>query len=57
MDQKVQQLLDAIGNFRKELHECADDKSLTDPEVVAMSQALDALLNEYYRLILRKNGG
>lgn len=36
-----------IETIRSELYETAKNKSLTDPEVVRLSQLLDRLLNEY----------
>lgn len=37
-----------IEDARRELNNSAKYRSLTDPEIVGMSQRLDALLNEYY---------
>lgn len=41
-----EQLLKNIEKIRVALYELAKGKSLTDPEVVQMSQRLDRMLNE-----------
>ncbi|AFM43508.1 Spo0E like sporulation regulatory protein [Desulfosporosinus acidiphilus SJ4] len=37
-----------IEDARRKLNDSAESRSLTDPEIVTMSQCLDRLLNEYY---------
>jgi hypothetical protein len=37
-----------IEDARRKLNDSAKSKSLTDPEIVTMSQCLDRLLNEFY---------
>lgn len=43
-------LVNRIEELRSQLNKYSIGKSLTDPEVVSMSQRLDLLLNEYYEL-------
>lgn len=43
-------LLKSIENLRIELYLITEDRELLDPEVIAISQQLDQLLNEYNRL-------
>ncbi|TGE33992.1 aspartyl-phosphate phosphatase Spo0E family protein [Desulfosporosinus sp. Sb-LF] len=43
-------LLSLIEDARKKLNDSANYMSLTDPELVDMSQSLDRLLNEYYTI-------
>lgn len=50
----LETLMQKIEELRTELNVKAMNASLSDPEIVAASQMLDALLNEYYRLIQRK---
>ena len=49
---RIVQLLKPIEQLRKELNQLAKHKPLTDPEVVKLSQRLDRLLNEYYRMAM-----
>lgn len=57
MDQ-LKQLLVQIEQLRQQLSDLHKNKNFTDPEVVVASQMLDAVLNDYYRLmqIKSKNG-
>lgn len=50
----LEKLMQKIEELRAELNEKGMNASLSDPEIVAASQMLDALLNEYCRLIQRK---
>ncbi|MBS4196460.1 Spo0E family sporulation regulatory protein-aspartic acid phosphatase [Lederbergia citri] len=43
-----------MQNLRKQLNELAKAKLLSDPEVIETSQKLDALLNDFERLIKSK---
>lgn len=52
MTWKMLSLLDAIEDLRFFLNNFAENKNLTDPEVVDVSQRLDHLLNEYNRYSL-----
>lgn len=45
-------LIKPIEEMRKELNQLGKRKPLTDPEVVKLSQKLDQLLNEYYRVAM-----
>lgn len=47
MDIQISDLCAIIEEMRKELIQLAMSRSLSDPEVVELSQALDQLLNEY----------
>lgn len=43
-------LLESIEEIRNLLYEVARNKLFTDNEVVAVSQKIDLLLNQYYEL-------
>lgn len=43
-----------IKELRQMLQELTKNKELTDSEVIAASQMLDVVLNEYYRILKRK---
>jgi hypothetical protein len=43
-------LLQKIRLLRKFLEDSIQNRDLTDPQVIKISQELDELLNEYYRL-------
>jgi len=43
-------LMGLIEDARMNLNDSAKYMSLTDPEIVSMSQRLDRLLNEYYSI-------
>ena len=49
---QVARLRIAIEEMRRELLHLGKRKPLTDPEVVKLSQRLDRLLNEYYRVAM-----
>jgi predicted nuclease with TOPRIM domain len=49
VEYQIAQLRIAIERLRKELLQLGENKPLTDPEVVKLSQRLDRLLNEYNR--------
>ncbi|BAU28239.1 Spo0E like sporulation regulatory protein [Aneurinibacillus soli] len=51
---EIEELLKQIEELRRTLNSLATEKSLSDPEVLTASQMLDALLNEYEKLIRRK---
>lgn len=40
-------LLVQIEKLRKQMHDIASDKDLTDPVVLCISKKLDSLINEY----------
>ncbi|WP_445900321.1 Spo0E family sporulation regulatory protein-aspartic acid phosphatase [Desulfitobacterium sp. THU1] len=42
----------SIEELRRELIQLGKRKPLTDPEVVELSQKLDVLLNQYYRVAI-----
>lgn len=46
-------LLNMIEESRRRMNESARDRSLTDPDVVQISQGLDRLLNQYYEMVYR----
>lgn len=52
---ELQEILKLIEELRSKLNRLSDGKPLTDPEVIAASQTLDAVLNEYQRLMKDKN--
>ena len=47
---ELQEILKTIEEIRTKLNRMAEGKSLTDPEVVSVSQLLDGLLNEHQRM-------
>jgi hypothetical protein len=49
--EEMRRLIEAM---RKRLHDTADGRCFTDPEVVKASQELNKVLNQYERLLLRK---
>jgi len=51
---ELKEILNRIEELRQKLHELGMAKGLADPEVLAASQMLDAVLNEYYRLMKKK---
>lgn len=54
MSDELKQLIIIINELRDKLDNIVKQKGVKDSEVVAASQILDAVLNEYYRLIKRK---
>ncbi len=54
MPQDLKEILNTIEILRQKLHSSGAGKVLTDPEVVAASQKLNEVLNEYYRLLKQK---
>jgi stage 0 sporulation regulatory protein len=51
---KLQEISKTIAELRAKLNKIAEGKNMTDPEVVAASQMLDAVLNEYQKLMKDK---
>lgn len=51
---ELEEILKRIEELRQKLHELAETKGLADPEVIIASHMLDAVLNEYYRLLKQK---
>lgn len=51
MNNNIKELSQQIQDLRKHLNELAKAKLLSDPKVIETSQKLDALLNEFERLI------
>lgn len=52
---KLEELLRDIEILRVKLHEIAEGKNFSDPEVVYASQMLDEILNIYQREFQRKS--
>ncbi|SMC21907.1 Spo0E like sporulation regulatory protein [Clostridium acidisoli DSM 12555] len=51
----LDEIIDKIEELRQLMHQLMNKKPLlTDPDLVALSQKLDKLLNEYNDLISRK---
>lgn len=48
---ELNKILKTIEELRLKLQELVDTKDFTDPEVLAASRMLDALLNEYHKLL------
>ncbi|WP_026883362.1 aspartyl-phosphate phosphatase Spo0E family protein [Clostridium akagii] len=52
---RMDEIVLKIEEIRQLMHGLMDNKALlTDPELVALSQKLDGLLNEYNKLTCRK---
>jgi regulator of replication initiation timing len=54
MTHDVKEVLKRIEELRRELHEMLKEKTTQDLEVLAASQRLDKVLNDYYRLTGQK---
>jgi Spo0E like sporulation regulatory protein. len=54
---EIEELIKQIEELRLNMIKIKEGKTLTDPEVVAASQMLDAILNEYYKLLKQKVDG
>lgn len=54
---EMEEILKQIEELRASMIKHNDEKSLTDPEVVTASQMLDAVLNEYYKMLRHKVDG
>jgi hypothetical protein len=50
----LEEVLKSIEELRNKLNKIAEGRKLTDPQVVSASQMLDALLNEYQKLMKDK---
>jgi len=50
----LKEILNVIEELREKLSKMSREKALTDHEVVAASQMLDAALNEYQKLMKDK---
>ncbi|MBC8079049.1 MAG: aspartyl-phosphate phosphatase Spo0E family protein [Gorillibacterium sp.] len=53
----LDRLIKQIEELRNELALLAKSKVFTDPEIIAASQMLDAVLNQYDRILRKKNNG
>lgn len=51
---ELKEILNLIEDLRTRLNKLAETKSLDDPEVISASQMLDAVLNEYQRIVNNK---
>lgn len=52
---ELKEIMDEIEKVRKKMHDILQEKEdMLDKEVIAASQMLDSVLNEYYK-ILNKN--
>jgi hypothetical protein len=50
----LEEVLKSIEELRSKLNKFSEGRNLSDPEVVSASQMLDALLNEYQKLMQDK---
>ena len=50
----LEEVLKSIEELRSKLNKFSEGRNLSDPEVVSASQMLDALLNEYQKLMKDK---
>ncbi|MBP2632613.1 MAG: Spo0E like sporulation regulatory protein [Firmicutes bacterium] len=51
---ELEEVLKSIEELRGKLNKIAEGRKLSDPQVVSASQMLDALLNEYQKLMKDK---
>ncbi len=54
LPQDMDAILKLIDELREKLHSESKSKPLTDPTVVKASQDLNKVLDEYYRLLMKK---
>lgn len=54
MDEVIE-LLKLLEDLRHKMHETATKKGISDPDVLAISQLLDALHNKYLALVKSNN--
>ncbi len=54
---ETKKIMKQIEELRANLYKIVDGRTFTDQEVVAASQKLDVVLNEYYRLLKLKVDG
>ncbi|MCU6790571.1 MULTISPECIES: aspartyl-phosphate phosphatase Spo0E family protein [Paenibacillus] len=54
MTTKLDQLIERIEELRQELNRLSRNKDLADPELLTASRMMDAVLNEYNRLLIDK---
>lgn len=50
---KVEELIEEIEELRSRLIKIKEGKSYTDPEVIAASQLLDAVLDKYQMMMMK----
>jgi stage 0 sporulation regulatory protein len=55
MASEYDKLIEQIEQLRAEMVELIRKKHIADPEVIAASQMLDVVLNEYDRILRRKS--
>ena len=55
MSMELDRLIKQIEELRTELSLLAYNKTFTDHEIIAASQMLDVVLNEYDRILRKKN--
>ncbi|KGK82435.1 sporulation protein Spo0E [Desulfosporosinus sp. HMP52] len=53
MSHTINELIKQIEKLRLDLIKVTEGRSYTDPEVIAVSQALDKVLDEYQELMLK----
>lgn len=51
---EIEEIIKRIEELRASLVKLREGKTLTDQDVVTASQMLDAVLNEYYKLLKQK---
>jgi hypothetical protein len=51
---ELEVLKERIEALRAELHKLAENRSMQDKELLAVSEILDAAINDYYRLLAGK---
>lgn len=51
----MKEIMEQVEKVREEMHKMLKEKGdLLDPEVIAASQMLDSVLNEYYKILNKK---
>ena len=52
---EMKEIMEQVEKVREEMHKMLKEKGdLLDPEVIAASQMLDSVLNEYYKILNKK---
>jgi len=52
---ELNELMLQIENVRREMERLASTKGIHEPKVIAVSQMLDRLINDYYKLLKQYN--
>jgi len=53
--EEIDEILNLIESLRQKMHSIADEKGISDPEVLSVSKILDEALNRYQNQISKRN--